>query len=206
MTSEQPSTPSAERSLALPPGYTLHSGVPPVPAYRNIRAMAGLSLVTEAQASRVASGTWHGCYITHSPTGDAVVAMGRIIGDGGWYFHIADMYVLISRWNKVFFSFLTPLPTLPTYTTPSSFLEWKAANKCDQTSRGTLPEHQRKGLGTVIMNHLLAYIKEHAPGDGVPYINLFADPPGRNLYKRSGFVESSALDELGMVYHKTAES
>lgn len=41
--------------------------------------------------------------------------MGRIIGDGGWYFLIADM--------------------------------------------ATLPEHQRKGLGSVVMKHLLAYIR-----------------------------------------------
>lgn len=93
MTSEQASEggePPIPPAVDIHPGYSLRIGVPPVPAYRNIRSSAGLTPVTEAQASRVASGSWYGCYIVHSSTGEAV-AMGRIIGDGGWYFHIADM-------------------------------------------------------------------------------------------------------------------
>lgn len=81
--------------------------------------------------------------------------MGRIIGDGGWYFHIADM--------------------------------------------ATLPEHQRKGLGGIILKHLLSYIRENIPGGGKPYISLFADPPGRRLYDQHGFVAGEKFDELGMV-------
>lgn len=81
--------------------------------------------------------------------------MGRIIGDGGWYFHIADM--------------------------------------------ATLPEHQRKGLGGIILKHLLSYIRENIPGGGKPYISLSADPPGRRLYDQHGFVAGEKFDELGMV-------
>ena len=79
--------------------------------------------------------------------------MGRIIGDGGWYFHIADMAVL--------------------------------------------PEHQRKGLGDVILKTLLAKIRAEAP-EGKPYVNLFADKPGLKLYARNGFVDG-APKETGMV-------
>lgn len=156
------SHPSAQGDL--PPGYTIHPGIPPVPEYRNLRKSAGLTPVTEAQAARVASGSWYGCHVTYrcSDRGAAqqqrpqtVVAMGRIVGDGGWYFHIADM--------------------------------------------ATLPEHQRKGLGGVILRRLLGYIRENAPEDGAPYISLFADPPGRRLYEKHGFVAGERFNELGMV-------
>ena len=142
----------------LPLGYRLEPSVPSTPEYRNLRKLAGLTPVTEAQAARVASGSWYGCHITYrDPDGDQprAVAMGRIIGDGGWYFHIADM--------------------------------------------ATLPEHQRKGLGSIVLKHLLAYIRENSPNDGSPLINLFADPPGRKLYENNGFVTGESLNELGMV-------
>lgn len=85
--------------------------------------------------------------------------MGRIIGDGGWYFHIADMAVL--------------------------------------------PEHQRKGLGDVVLKELLAYIRKHAPtGEGEhPYVTLLADVPGRKLYAKNGFVESAPA-QMGMNLEK----
>lgn len=142
----------------LPPGYRLEPSVPSTTEYRHLRKSAGLTPVTEAQANRVASGSWYGCHITYRRNEDdqpLAVAMGRIIGDGGWYFHIADM--------------------------------------------ATLPEHQRKGLGRTVLQHLLAYIKENSPADGTPYVNLFADPPGRRLYENSGFVAGERFNELGMV-------
>lgn len=142
----------------LPPGYRLKRSVPSTVDYRNLRKLAGLTPVTEAQAARVAAGSWYGCHITyrgHDDNQARAVAMGRIIGDGGWYFHIADM--------------------------------------------ATLPEHQRKGLGSIILEHLLAYINDNSPDDGTPYINLFADPPGRRLYEKHGFVAGERFNELGMV-------
>src|SRR5689334_18393039 len=94
---------------ALPEGYTLHDGFPPVPVYRHLRKASGLTPVTEAQAERVPGGSWYGCHInfTDKEGNVSAVGMGRIIGDGGWYFHVADMAVL--------------------------------------------PEHQRKGLGDVVL-------------------------------------------------------
>lgn len=140
----------------LPLGYTLHAGYPSVAAYRNLRAASGLTPVTKSMAQGAVTGSWYGCYISYNtPTSQEPVAMGRIIGDGGWYFHIVDM--------------------------------------------ATLPEHQRKGLGETVMRHLLAYIEENSPKDGKPFINLFADPPGRRLYEKTGFVEGVSVGEVGMV-------
>jgi len=78
--------------------------------------------------------------------------MGRVIGDGGWYFHIVDMAVL--------------------------------------------PEHQRRGLGRAVLDYLLEQIRRRAPRGA--YVSLLADPPGRHLYTRSGFVES-APESVAMV-------
>jgi len=78
--------------------------------------------------------------------------MGRVIGDGGWYFHIVDMAVL--------------------------------------------PEHQRRGLGSAVLGYLLEQIRHRAPHGA--YVSLLADPSGRHLYMRTGFVES-APGSVGMV-------
>jgi len=77
--------------------------------------------------------------------------MGRVIGDGGWYFHVVDMAVL--------------------------------------------PDHQRRGLGSAVLTHLLEQIRARAPKGA--FVSLLADPPGRRLYARHGFVES-APDSVGM--------
>ena len=76
--------------------------------------------------------------------------MGRVLGDGGWYFHIADV--------------------------------------------ATDPGHQRRGLGRVVMEDLIARIDAEAPPH--PYITLLGDPPGRALYRALGFVDSEP--SLGM--------
>ncbi|KAA8649916.1 hypothetical protein EYZ11_009028 [Aspergillus tanneri] len=155
----------------LPPGYTLREGYPSVASYLHLRAASGLSPRNEPQAAASIAGSWYGCYITYADkdTADEVaIGMGRIVGDGGWYFHIADMAVL--------------------------------------------PDHQRKGLGDVILKNLLDRIRSVAPGvkglkDGLvdadderflPYVNLMADEPGRKLYLRNGF-DYSAPRSLGMV-------
>ncbi|PKX89271.1 GNAT family N-acetyltransferase [Aspergillus novofumigatus IBT 16806] len=140
----------------LPPNYRLHDGYPAVSDYLHLRAASGLTPKTKAQATAVAQGSWYGCYVTFEDESSGTstpVGMGRIIGDGGWYFHIADMAVL--------------------------------------------PDHQRKGLGDIILKTLLAKIRSEAP-EGKPYVNLLADPPGRKLYAKNGFVES-APKELGMM-------
>jgi GNAT superfamily N-acetyltransferase len=137
-------------ATAPPNGYRLVNGPPPVAAYLRLREQAGLSPKTEAQASAALPGSWFACHVVHDESG-VTVGMGRVIGDGGWYFHLVDMAVL--------------------------------------------PEHQRRGLGNVILTALLDQIRREAPADA--YVNLLADAPGRRLYRRHGFVET-APHSVGM--------
>ena len=57
------------------------------------------------------------------------------------------------------------------------------------------PAHQRRGIGGAILTRLLERLRADAP-DGA-YVSLFADPPGRELYRRHGFRET-APEQLGM--------
>ena len=138
-------------AFETPTGYRLLAGLPTVPVYRRLRVVSGLSPKDDVQASGAISGSWAGCHVVHDPS-STVVAMGRVIGDGGWYFHLADI--------------------------------------------ATDPEHQRRGLASCVMQHLLAVIDERSPAH--PYVTLIADPPGRLLYERFGFRES-APQSVGMV-------
>jgi len=79
--------------------------------------------------------------------GCPTVGMGRVIGDGGWYFHVVDMAVL--------------------------------------------PDHQRRGLGDLILTALLDRIRRDAPAGA--YVTLLADPPGRNLYAKHGFSDTAPM-------------
>src|SRR5262249_41045693 len=44
-------------------------------------------------AAAALPGSWAACHVVEE-TGAGCVAMGRVIGDGGWYFHVVDMAVL----------------------------------------------------------------------------------------------------------------
>jgi GNAT superfamily N-acetyltransferase len=77
--------------VSLPPGYALLPGPPSVADYLDLRVRAGLSLKTEAQPRAALAGGWAACRVE---AGGGSVAMGRVIGDGGWYFHVLDMAVL----------------------------------------------------------------------------------------------------------------
>ena len=123
--------------------YRLEMEPPSVDDYLRLRKEAGLSERTREEAENGANGAWACARVIHLESGETA-GMGRVISDGGWYFHIIDMAVL--------------------------------------------PHHQRKGIGDAIMTALLAKIDEHAPN---AYVNLLADPPGRRLYERHGFVESA---------------
>lgn len=136
----------------LAPGYILVEGYPTVDDYVHLRRASGLTPKNAAQASAAIRGSWHGAYVAEEATPTKAVAMGRVIGDGGWYFLIADMV--------------------------------------------TLPEHQRKGLGDVVLKNLLAKIEANA-AEGTAYVTLGADPPGRKLYARNGFQETMP-DVMGM--------
>ncbi|CAL8898851.1 GNAT family N-acetyltransferase [Kocuria varians] len=76
-----------------PAGYTLLDGPPTVPEYVSLRRETGLSPKNEEQARAGIDGAWAAVRVRHDATG-ATVGMGRVIGDGGWYFHVIDMAVL----------------------------------------------------------------------------------------------------------------
>jgi GNAT superfamily N-acetyltransferase len=71
--------------------YDLVPGAPPVADYLRLRREAGLSPKTEEQARAALPGSW---YAVHVVGDGVVVGMGRLLGDGGWYFHVVDMAVL----------------------------------------------------------------------------------------------------------------
>lgn len=79
------STPSSETDLVPAP--------PPLDDYRRLRAESGLSPVTAEQAAGALANSWAFCHVRDPGSGE-VVAMGRVLGDGGWYFHLADMATL----------------------------------------------------------------------------------------------------------------
>jgi GNAT superfamily N-acetyltransferase len=59
--------------------------------YLHIRTASGLSPKSAPQGEGALSGSWCWSVVRHK--GQAI-AMGRVIGDGGWYFHVADMATL----------------------------------------------------------------------------------------------------------------
>jgi len=138
--------------MPLHEGYELRPAPPSLDEYLELRRIAGLSARTPDQARGALAHSWAFCHIREQQSGHAV-AMGRTLGDGGWYFHIADM--------------------------------------------ATDPAHQRRGLGTSVLEWLIAEIDARAPAD--PYISLLADDAGQPLYRRLGFVPTSSL---GMVLRR----
>lgn len=64
---------------------------PTVEQYVRLRAVSGLTPRTPEQAAPTLVNSW--AWATVHVDGE-VVAMGRVIGDGGWYFHLADMATL----------------------------------------------------------------------------------------------------------------
>ncbi|MDX8055728.1 GNAT family N-acetyltransferase [Lentzea sp. BCCO 10_0798] len=129
--------------------YRLVMEPPSVDDYLRLRKESGLSARTREEAENGINGAWASASVIHVESGETA-GMGRVLGDGGWYFVIIDMAVL--------------------------------------------PQHQRKGIGDAIMTALLARIRESSPG---AQVSLLADPPGRRLYARHGFVES-APSSIGM--------
>lgn len=76
---------------SLPEGYRLIDGPPEAEHYNRLRALAGLGARTPEQASAGLHGAWWALHIVDDA--GIPVAMGRVLGDGGWYFHIIDMAV-----------------------------------------------------------------------------------------------------------------
>ncbi|AIY00157.1 hypothetical protein ART_0558 [Arthrobacter sp. PAMC 25486] len=73
--------------------FDLIAGPPALADYLRLRQESGLSQKTPEQAAGALSGSWFFCHVREVASG-RTVAMGRVIGDGGWCFHIADMATL----------------------------------------------------------------------------------------------------------------
>jgi ribosomal protein S18 acetylase RimI-like enzyme len=80
-------TPPADPFVDDP--YVLVPAAPPLEAYLRLRADAGLTPKTPEQGAGALAGSWSWCHV-RTAAGE-VVAMGRVLGDGGWYFHLADV-------------------------------------------------------------------------------------------------------------------
>lgn len=72
--------------------YELLMSSPAAEDYVRLRRVAGLTPRTLEQARLAILGSWAICHVVAHASGRSV-AMGRMIGDGGWYFHIVDMAV-----------------------------------------------------------------------------------------------------------------
>ena len=59
-----------------------------------------------------------------------------------------------------------------------------------------VPEHQKKGLGDMIMQGLMEYIHENAPDTA--YVSLMADHGTPQFYERFGFEASLPPEKSGM--------
>lgn len=73
--------------------YQLVRSPPTVGEYVQLRREAELSPRTPEQVEGALAGSWFACHVLHRPT-CRVVGMGRLLGDGGWYFHVVDVAVL----------------------------------------------------------------------------------------------------------------
>lgn len=80
---------TAPESRPLPAGYRLVAEPPGVEEYVALRRDAGLSPRTPAQAVGAIERSWAWTTV-RGPQGE-LAAMGRVIGDGSWYFHLADV-------------------------------------------------------------------------------------------------------------------
>jgi len=77
----------------VPAGYRLLDGPPQVADYVTLRERSGLSPRRLDQARAALAGSWAAVHVVHEQSA-TTVGMGRVLGDGGWYFHIVDMAVL----------------------------------------------------------------------------------------------------------------
>jgi ribosomal protein S18 acetylase RimI-like enzyme len=74
---------------SLPAGYRMLPEPPTNPEYVHLRTAAGLSARTPEQAAGALAAGW-AWTVVRAPDGE-LAAMGRVIGDGTWYFHLADI-------------------------------------------------------------------------------------------------------------------
>ena len=58
------------------------------------------------------------------------------------------------------------------------------------------PEHQKKGVGRLIMDAVMSYLHANAPSSA--YVSLMADHGTPAFYERFGFTRAQAPDSSGM--------
>lgn len=80
---------TADAPVPLPAGHALRHEAPASAEYVRLRRIAGLSPRTAEQAAGALANSWAWTVI-RTEAGD-LAAMGRVIGDGTWYFHLADV-------------------------------------------------------------------------------------------------------------------
>ena len=73
-------------------GYELRARGSDRRDYLRLRADSGLTPERSDQAEAGLPGSWWACHVVHRASGTAV-GMGRVLGDGGWYFHLVDIAV-----------------------------------------------------------------------------------------------------------------
>ncbi|PLY48555.1 N-acetyltransferase [Janthinobacterium sp. ROICE36] len=77
--------------------YTTRLATPTVATYQLLRVAAGLNAKSTAAAAKGLPNSLFAVQILH---GDAVVGMGRLIGDGGCFFQVVDIAVLPAHQGK----------------------------------------------------------------------------------------------------------
>jgi len=132
--------------------YRIVERTPTVQEYNAVRLAAGLTVKDELAAQRGLSKTLFGICIIHD---EAVVGIGRVIGDGGLFFDIVDVAVVA--------------------------------------------EHQRRGVGKMIMDGLMAYIEVNARPSSL--VCLMANKGIAPFYEKYGFKAREA-DMPGMIIRK----
>jgi ribosomal protein S18 acetylase RimI-like enzyme len=94
MTDDDPADTQRDASLSelaapLPDGYRLEHSAPRSEEYVRLREIAGLSPRTPEQAAGALANSW--AWTTIRTSDGQLAAMGRTLGDGTWYFHLADI-------------------------------------------------------------------------------------------------------------------
>ncbi len=79
--------------------YRLVMEPPAVDDYLRLRKESGLGERTREEAENGITGAWASACVIHVDSGETA-GMGRVISDGGWYFHIIDMAVLPHHQRK----------------------------------------------------------------------------------------------------------
>ena len=80
--------------------YTIYHATPSVENYISLRASAGLTPKTVQAATVGLANTLFAVQIVQSSPPNAIVGMGRMIGDGGCFFQIVDIAVLPTHQGK----------------------------------------------------------------------------------------------------------